>query len=114
MGPKRDWKDARAKVESEECCRVCKTTEAKLEAAHVTERRYDQPKPGRKELWVAAESIVPLCSSCHKEYDAHCLDIVHVLETDEQEKALRDTGSLIAALRRTAPEWMRANEGGRE
>jgi hypothetical protein len=106
MGPKRNWKDARAKVELEGACRVCKT-ELCLEAAHVTGRRHDRPKPGKKELWVDPVSVVPLCGpfpeGCHGAYDRHEISILSVLETDEQVRAVEDLGSIDSALHRVAP-----------
>lgn len=60
MGPKRDWKDAREKVEEEGRCRVCHI-ERGLQAAHVTRREFDKPKPGQKTRWVNPDSIIPMC-----------------------------------------------------
>src|ERR1700742_5219432 len=42
--PKRDWIDARAKVDHQGCCRICKRTDLTLEAAHVLGREHAEPK----------------------------------------------------------------------
>lgn len=103
MGPKRNWKDAREKVELEGSCRVCKVG-GRLEAAHLSGRIHDQPKPGKKELWVAPVSIVPLCPECHRRFDSRELCIIHVLETDEQVRAVSDLGSIESARRHLGGE----------
>ena len=103
VGPKRDWKDARAKVEAEEACRVCKVG-GKLEAAHTVGRKFDRPKEGKKELWVDPLSVVPLCPECHRAFDSRELCIIHVLETDEQVRAVADLGSIETARRHLGGE----------
>lgn len=107
--PKRDWADARAKVEDEGACRACGSNE-NLEAAHVIGRASDAPKPGYASpaLWVNPDSIVPLCGGfsrlkCHSAYDAHALDVLEFLTLDEQVQAVRDAGGIESARRRTAP-----------
>lgn len=113
VGPKRDWKDARAKVEAEGQCRVCGRS-CCLEAAHLTGREHD-PKKGSVR-YVRPESIIPLCGSqspewsCHVEYDAHRLDLLSHLTLEEELRVVEDTGSLISALRRVAPNFMRESE----
>src|ERR1044072_284466 len=87
-------------------CIVC--GRSGVELAHVTGRVNDRPrKPGSKTGYVEPESVVPLCPEDHRAYDAHELDIVSALETPEMVRAVEDTGSLISALRRTAPNFMR-------
>lgn len=110
--PRRDWTEAREKVEREGRCRVCGQSAPKLEAAHVIGREHDEPKvPGGKTLWVNPDRIVPLCGSlnppwgdqdCHVEYDAHRLDLLPVLTLDEQLQAVRDAGGIALALRRVS------------
>lgn len=102
MGPRRDWSDAREKVEDEGRCRVCHI-ERGLQAAHVTRRSFDQPRPGRKTLWVNPDSIIPLCPPCHTAYDHHEISILAHLTHAEQVKALEDMGTIEAVRKRTDP-----------
>lgn len=115
MGPKRDWSDARAKIDAEGgLCRVCAAFSA--EAAHIIGRSHDEPKtPGSKTLYVKPERIVPLCCvpdrRCHERYDAHALDLLSYLTLDEQVQAVRDAGGIESARRRLCPsEFVQAGE----
>jgi hypothetical protein len=116
--PKRDWKDARAKVEQEGCCRVCKRSGPKLEAAHTIGCEHDEPKtPGSKALYVHPDRIVPLCGpfpdGCHGDYDErHSLNLVHYMTIDEQVQAVRDAGGIAQAWPRLAPVDHRAEVQG--
>lgn len=113
--PKRDWTDARAKVEEEACCRICKRSEASdrpLEAAHVLGREHDEPKLGAdgwplKELYVDPERIFPACgpspSGCHGEAERNEINVLSVLSLSEQIKAVEDAGGIEAARIRLAP-----------
>ena len=117
MAKQRIWPEETL-AKKELCCIVCGTPD-NVELGHVTGRAHDRPRtPGSKTVYVEPESVVPICGpfpeGCHGAYDRHELDIVQYLETPEMVRAVEDLGSLISALRRTAPEWMRANEGGRE
>jgi hypothetical protein len=105
--PDRDWTDARAKVEEEGCCRICKRTDRPLEAAHVLGREHDEPKIGAngrplKTLYVDPDRIVPACGpfpeGCHGEIHSHQINVVHHLTMDEQLRAVRDAGGI-------APAW---------
>lgn len=111
--PRRDWSDARAKVDAEGACRLRRglssyTCEGKLEAAHIIGREHD-PLMGMvagrdsKALWVRPVSILPLCSVHHGAYDRHEVDVLHVLSLDEQLTAVEDAGSVESMRRRTAP-----------
>lgn len=114
MGPKRDWKDARAKVDAEGECRICKIQRG-LQAAHVSRRSFDAPKkPGNKTLWVNPDSIIPLCPRCHTAYDHHELSILGHLTHAEQVKALEDMNTIEAVRRRTDPlDYTRTMEDAR-
>jgi hypothetical protein len=101
--PKRDWTDARAKVEREGVCRVC-GSEYELQAAHVIGRHCDELKIGADVLYVHPDSIVPLCWSCHAHYDragSPVLDLLPYLLPHEEERAVHDAGGIVAAYRRT-------------
>lgn len=91
---RRDWSAARAKVETEARCRVCKRSDRGLEAAHVMGRKYDQPD-GR----VLADDVVPLCRECHTAYDARRLRLLPYLTLAEQAAAARHVGLERAMLR---------------
>ena len=90
---KRDWTAARAKVEREGECRQC-GSRSELQAAHIVPRSL-----GGGQL---EDSIVPLCGSCHRAYDAGRLDLLPALTRDEQAEAVRVLG-LTRALRRISP-----------
>lgn len=87
---KRDWTEARRKVEAEGRCRRCGTRE-QLEAAHIAPRSLGGGQ--------SAASLVPLCSGCHRAYDSHRLDLIGYLHPDEQIEAVRVLG-LARAYRR--------------
>jgi hypothetical protein len=110
MGPKRDWSDAIEKRDAEGCCRVCGIQRG-MEAAHVTGRKHDKPKEGRKTLWVNPDSIVPLCPPCHEDYDAHQLDLLKYTFKAEQVKAVEDLGSIELARQRLCPSEYRQQKG---
>src|ERR1700742_571895 len=109
--PKRDWIDARAKVDHEGCCRICKRTDLPLEAAHVLGREHDEPKTridaksgeliATKILYVDPLRIFPACgpfpSGCHGAQHRHEVDLLRHLTLDEQVQAVKDAGSIEAA-----------------
>lgn len=103
------------KLEEEPWCRLCGGT-YNLQKAHTLGRKYDQPKPGRKELYVDPDSIVILCGpfsehKCHPRYDAHEISILNVLTEAEQVKAVQDAGGIEAARRRLdAPAFKEHDE----
>lgn len=102
--PKRDWTDARAKVEIEGRCRRCGGEPPHLEAAHLVGRKLDEPHPdGTKRLWVNPDRIVPLCPEDHAAFDAHRLDLLGHLSIEEQLRAVADCGGIEQARRRLAP-----------
>lgn len=103
---KRDWADARAKVEEEGECRVCGSSEH-LEAAHIMGRKHDEPKGSV--LYVRPERIVPLCGTfskneCHAAFDAHRLELLIHLTCAEQARAVIDAGSITLAMKRLTTE----------
>jgi hypothetical protein len=115
---KRDWTDARAKVEAEGYCRLCKhpdTATHPLEAAHILGREYDKPKRSAldptnrvlKELYVHPDRIVPLCGpfpdGCHGDVDHHRVNLVHHLTLEEQLQAVKDAGGIAPAMAALAP-----------
>lgn len=111
--PKRDWREARAKVEQEGACRMaevaCPTTRGcdcgdecmyecwgPLEAAHVMGREHDKESGYR----VLPDRIFPLCTNHHRAFDRHELDALPYLTPAEQLQAVRDAGGIALALRR--------------
>ena len=94
---RRDWREARAKVEYESGrCRVCYAPNA--DAAHVIPRSL-APGVGNN---MRADNIVPLCRDCHTEYDQHRLSLLEHLNLPEQVAAVRQAGGIALAYRRTA------------
>lgn len=90
---RRDWKAARAKVDDEAECRVCRSP-YDLQAAHTVGRSYDPPS-GK----VRALDVVPLCPGCHMAYDGRRLDLLPHLTYAEQAAAVEHLGILRAAHR---------------
>lgn len=114
--PKRDWTDARAKVELEARCRVCGYEPGNpdmLDAAHIMDRKYDQPAhTGTRTLYVNPLDIAPLCpvfapERCHQRFDAHELDLLPFLAPEEQTRAVELAGGIEAARKRLAPSAYR-------
>ncbi|HUB98537.1 MAG TPA: hypothetical protein VMS11_01810 [Solirubrobacterales bacterium] len=114
--PDRDWKDARAKVDEEGCCRICKRSDRKLEAAHVLGREHDEPKVNKrtgeilKVLYVHPDRVLPACGAapdgtagCHEDVDAHRINYLQHLTLPEQLQAVKDAGGIEAARIRLAP-----------
>jgi len=110
--PKRDWTDARAKVDHEGCCRICKRTDLPLEAAHALGREHDEPKLGKdgwptKELYVHPDRIIPACgpfpAGCHGDVDHNRVNYLQYLSLAEQIKAVEDAGGIEAARIRLEP-----------
>lgn len=105
LPPRRDWTQARAKVDTEGRCRNCRRqggpgTSLFLEAAHVIGREHDQPSlHDERVLWVAPIDVVPLCRMCHALYDDRRLDLLPVLTVEEQAAAVRKVG-IVSATRR--------------
>lgn len=91
---RRDWKDARAKVDAEGECRACHVG-GRLEAAHLWPRSMGGTQD--------ASGIVPLCPRCHQLFDSHQLNLGHVLSTTEQAELVRQSGSIASAYRRAFP-----------
>ena len=97
---RRNWKEARQKVEREGFrCRVCRSS-FQVEAAHVIPRSL-APGVGTN---MSADNIVPLCRECHVEYDQHRLDLLPALTLPEQVAAVRQAGGIALAYRRTTNE----------
>lgn len=106
-GPPRDWSDAREKLEREEVCRNCGTTQA-LECAHIIGRVHDEPKAeGSRTLYVKPERIVPLCGpfpdGCHGDFDQHRIDLISKLTVEEQAQAVFDAGGIELARKKLCP-----------
>lgn len=101
--PQRDWADAQTKRTA---CRVCGGHYVEL--AHLTGRKYDRPKgPGSKILYIHPDSVISLCPDHHRAFDAHALDILSYLTTEEQVRAVEDLGSIESARRRLCPSAYR-------
>lgn len=115
--PKRDWTDARAKVEEEGCCRICKRSDRPLEAAHVLGREHDEPKmrmdPSTGELiptrvlYVDPLRVFPACgpfpNGCHGDAEYRRINVLPYLTLEEQVQAVKDAGGIEPARIRLAP-----------
>jgi hypothetical protein len=103
---RRDWSDARLKVDDEGRCRRCLRSDVRLEAAHVLGRKFDRARvegSTTKVRYVHPDSVLPLCETCHREYDAHRIGILGFLTKKEQVRAVEDAGSIESARRRLDP-----------
>lgn len=137
-GPPRDNKDARAKVYAEGKCRNCGRTDEQvpLEFAHVSGRRFDEPKPckicngtgsrfespcavcdGRgvtKTRYVHPDDGIPLCGphadprSCHAKDHKGEIDILPLLTVAEQLRAVKHFEGIENARVRLAPSAYRS------
>ena len=106
MGPKRDWSDIQTVANTP--CRVCGQA-GQTERAHVSGRRFDKPRPGKRTLWVNPLDVIPLCGpatdsqSCHCRFDSGILDVLPYLTAEEQVRAVENFGSIEQARMRLAP-----------
>jgi hypothetical protein len=109
---KRDWAEARAKVDLEGRCRNCGKRTG-LEAAHVLAREYDRYHPVRDEGdWtpgqVHPDRIIPLCRHCHHDLQhGGKLDTLRLLTEAEQVQAVADVGSIERARSLLIPRTQR-------
>ena len=114
---RRDWSDARQKVEDAGRCSRCLRSDVRLEAAHVMGRRYDRPRvegSTTKVLYVHPDSVWAACSDCHRAYDAKEIGILPFLTLAEQVRAVQDAGSIEGARRRLdAPDYRPAIQRAR-
>lgn len=95
---KRDWSAAVRKLEREQRCRVCGSSEM-LQAAHTINRRFQDVKDGSKVV-VKADAVVPLCQKCHSKYDARELDLLPYVGLWEQLCAVEAAGGIESARKR--------------
>lgn len=93
MVKRRDWSEARRKVDAQRGCRVC--GRYPVQAAHVRSRHMggsDSPL-----------NIVGLCWTCHTAFDEHRMDLLGYLDVDEQANAVLECGGIENARQRLAP-----------
>jgi hypothetical protein len=106
MGPRRDWSDIT--IEASDPCRIC-GAEGQTERAHVSGRRFDKPRPGKRIIWVNPLDVIPLCGpatdsqSCHCRFDSGVLDVIGYLTSEEQVRVVENFGSIEQARMRVAP-----------
>jgi hypothetical protein len=116
---KRDWTAARMKVEEEGRCRGCGkfAHEARLEAAHVSGREFDELFLHKdcdgagcagcngygQRYEVHPDDVIPLCGpptsthTCHGRHHARRLDLLPLLTTAEQVSAVQHLGGIANA-----------------
>ena len=100
---RRNWKEAREKVDLEGKCRSCGLVGSRLEAAHL----WPRSRGGLQE----PDGIVPLCPDCHRLFDSHRLDLLSVLNLIEQVELVRQAGGIETARIRVLPsEYRRLRE----
>lgn len=112
--PKRYWLAALNKTQAEGRCRCCGARD-NVQAAHIIGRSYDEEfelEDGTRWLFVDPEEIVPLCVTCHADYDQRRLNILPVLTLVEQAAAVRLIG-MERALHRVSGQ-MRVGVDTRE
>jgi len=73
---RRDWTKARAKVEEEGRCRVCRK----------------------------AGPVDPLCRFCHSRQHSQGLDLLPYLTLEEQVQAVKNAGGIVGAYRHATGE----------
>ena len=93
MARHRNWAEARRKVTDAGRCRVCRTGQPPIDAAHVIPRSL-APNGGEH-----ADAIVELCRKCHVDFDSHRLDLLPYLSLAEQLSAVAVSGGIEAARR---------------
>jgi 5-methylcytosine-specific restriction endonuclease McrA len=93
MARHRNWAEARRKVTDAGRCRVCRTGQPPIDAAHVIARSL-APNGGEH-----ADAIVELCRECHNKFDSHQLDLLPYLSLAEQLSAVTVAGGIEAARR---------------
>ena len=108
---KRDWTEARAKVDAERKCRGCGESAGRLhgrgrrlEAAHLLPRAFENRHAVDGKVVVDPRMIVPLCGpatskSCHQDFDLGTLDLLPRLSLEEQSAVVAEVG-IVAALDR--------------
>lgn len=84
----RNWKPGIAKVQDEECCRYCGSGQS-LDPAHLWPRSLGGS--------MDTNNIVPLCRTCHTEFDSGSLDILSRLSLEEQLQVVIESGSIERA-----------------
>ena len=106
------WVSAVMKLEREGACRVCAShnvvTEGPLDPAHTYGRQEQDYYDSERGYWmVHEEATIPLCRNCHKRYDAHDLDLEHLLTHPERHRVLDAAYTLWDALNRTSPHSLK-------
>jgi hypothetical protein len=109
--PRRYWGDAHEKIRRDYRCRGCGRGPGedglqdclydvggpweRIERAHIVPRRYDRVEigpRGGKRVYVEPDAICPLCSSCHRAFDAGELSLLGKLTMSELRHAVRVLG----------------------
>jgi hypothetical protein len=94
----------RAKVEEEgNSCRVCARMPA--DAAHLASRARVKPGPAED-----PRNCVPLCRSCHRDFDERRLDLLPYLDPAEQAYCVELLGLVSALERLTGARWAPASQ----
>ena len=114
--PKRDWSDV--DIDETTPCLVC-GIEGRTTRAHVSGRRFDRPKPGRKTLWVNPLDVVPLCGpvgdsqACHTRFDAGEIYLLDVLDEPRRLRCAELMGFENARMRLAPSDYHRVVQEAR-
>lgn len=95
------WTGALEKVRREGRCRLCPEVYG-LQFAHTVARKYDEAvelEDGTYAIFVDPDDGIPLCASCHMDYDMRRVSILEVLSLREQAAAVEHVG-IVRALHR--------------
>lgn len=86
-------------------CRLCPEVYG-LQAAHTLARKYDEAvelEDGTWAIFVDPDDVIPLCVSCHHDYDLRRVSILEVVSHREQAAAVAHVG-IIRALQRLSSQ----------
>lgn len=100
----RYWHGALEKVRREGRCRLCPEVFG-LQAAHTLARKYDEAvelEDGTWAIFVDPDDVIPLCPTCHHDYDMRKVSILEVLSHREQASAVAHIGIVRAMQRLSA------------
>lgn len=93
------------KVRREGRCRLCPEV-YKLQAAHTLARKHDEAvelEDGTWAIFVDPDDVIPLCPSCHHDYDMRRVSVLEVLTLQEQAAAVAHIG-IVRAMQRLSAE----------
>lgn len=106
----RYWDGALEKIRREGRCRLCPEV-YDLQCAHTVARKHDEAvelEDGTLAIFVDPDDVIPLCRSCHADYDHRRVSVLEVLTHREQAAAVAHLG-IVRALHRLSGQRMTTN-----